>query len=110
MRYLFPRHNRSGRYCGFHSLSSLLLQNRSAFLPGVNVRCPFPASNGSILLIGKTAGIFNAWHPPVLKQEHSEVRTVEPDHLIVMESIKSISYLAQVSMYELHSHCPLANT
>src|SRR6266487_4928249 len=24
MRYLFPRHNRSGRCCGFHSLSSLL--------------------------------------------------------------------------------------
>ena len=72
--------------------------------------CPFPASNGSILLIGKTAGIFNARHPPVLKQENSEVRTVEPDHLMVMESIKCISYLAQVSMDELHSHCPLANT
>jgi len=49
-------------------------------------------------------------HAPVLTQVHPEVWTLEPDHLMVMESIKSISYLAQVSMDELHSHCPLANT
>src|SRR5438067_9073092 len=63
-------------------------QNRLVFLPGMNVRCPFPASNGSILLIGKTAGIFNAWHPPVLKQEHSEVRTDAP---VLLRSILSES-------------------
>ena len=48
--------------------------------------------------------------PPILTQVHSEVRTLEHHHLMVMESIKSISYLAQVSMDELHSHRPLANT
>src|SRR5947209_20158924 len=78
MRYLFPRHDRSGRYCGFHSLSSLLLQNRSAFLPGMNVRCPFPASNGSILLIGKTAGIFNARHLPLTSTHKEGVQGAKP--------------------------------